>query len=342
MDHTNNKFALLIGINYINNEKNKLYGCHIDVDKYKDVLINNFNYDKNNIIMLKDDGIDINNYPTGENIVNKLFNMAELSKKININEVTIYYSGHGGNVNDIDGDEKNNQNVEIGIDDKDECILPYDYNTRGVITDDLINRILKEFNLNTKIICVFDCCHSGTCTDLPYSYLCKENNLNKIKTSDKIMRNKNIFALSGCSDVQTSIEISTNGKSNGGVLTNALIATLQINEYNCTVKELFDGINLEFNKLKQSGFNVTQNPILAFSSENCDKNTVVFNNSYSVVNKNNSSVSSSESKTKTNSDNLSKTVNDRFNINNDNNYGNLIMYGLITIAFFIIFGTIFF
>lgn len=59
------------------------------------------------------------------------------------------YSGHGGQVPDINGDEQ---------DGADETLCLYD----GQLIDDEIDRLLAEFAAGVRVIVVSDSCHSGT------------------------------------------------------------------------------------------------------------------------------------------------------------------------------------
>ena len=137
----NKKIALLIGINYIGTES-QLYGCQNDVIKMKDVLINNYGYKEENITMLIDKPEYIQ--PTASNIITQLNSIYISSSKEKINEIYIHYSGHGTNIIDKSMDE---------TDGKDECIVPVDYNTSGIITDDLIYLFLSKIKeLNAGII----------------------------------------------------------------------------------------------------------------------------------------------------------------------------------------------
>merc|ERR1719240_1639271 len=75
-------------------------------------------------------------------------------------EMFLHYSGHGGQQKDTSGDEK---------DGKDETVIPYDFQTHGMITDDdlhaaLVSRLPK----GCRMWCILDCCHSGSALDLPY------------------------------------------------------------------------------------------------------------------------------------------------------------------------------
>lgn len=63
------------------------------------------------------------------------------------------YAGHGFQRPDDDGEE---------IDRLDECICLYD----GLMFDDMLNAILVTFPENTRIVCYFDSCHSGSAIKL--------------------------------------------------------------------------------------------------------------------------------------------------------------------------------
>lgn len=86
-----------------------------------------------------------------------------------------HFSGHGGQTEDLDGDED---------DGYDEVIYPVDYKTSGHIVDDQIHDILvKPLPAGARLTAIFDSCHSGSCLDLPYIYstqgTLKEPNLAK-------------------------------------------------------------------------------------------------------------------------------------------------------------------
>lgn len=70
-----------------------------------------------------------------------------------------YYSGHGSQVKDENGDE---------ADGLDETLCPYDfaftdgYNGKNAFVDDEIQTVLAEKAKNREFVAVYDCCHSGT------------------------------------------------------------------------------------------------------------------------------------------------------------------------------------
>lgn len=221
----NNKLALLIGINYKNTES-QLNGCINDVLNIKNTLINKFNYHPNNIILLTDDTYK---KPTINNILYSIYQLLiKCYRNRNINEVWFHYSGHGSYLDDTNNDEQDN---------KDECIIPLDYERNGIITDDILYKYFRWFPSRVNIISIFDCCHSGTIMDLEYKYNYEENKL--IKENNKRMDSK-ILCFSGCKDNQTSMEslnFYENGKYNG-VLTSTLIMILEKNNYNISIINL--------------------------------------------------------------------------------------------------------
>lgn len=80
----------------------------------------------------------------------------------------LHYSGHGANQKDTDGDEK---------DGYDETLVPIDYAQNGMIIDDELNALLvKPLPKGCKLTAVFDCCHSGSVLDLPFTYSVDGNN----------------------------------------------------------------------------------------------------------------------------------------------------------------------
>jgi hypothetical protein len=147
--------AILIGVNYLNNNKYRLSSPINDIKIMKDFLINYCNYQEDNIIMLSDS-------PT-ENEAASFFNIVKhiklMAKELTSEDyVFMYFSGHGGRIYDVNGDE---------VDRTDEMFLPQDWQV-SYISDDLLNSLLKTFK--SRVFMMFDCCNSGTICDLKYSY----------------------------------------------------------------------------------------------------------------------------------------------------------------------------
>ncbi|KAF9339083.1 Ca(2+)-dependent cysteine protease [Linnemannia elongata] len=155
---TGERRALLIGINYTG-QANALHGCVNDTAIMKGFLQDReFKDDK--IRILTDDQIGTRWMPTRENILHNLQWLIRDAKKND--SYFLHYSGHGGQVQDFDGDETG------GFDN---CIFPLDHKETGVITDDELHTMLvKALPPGVRLTAVFDCCHSGSALDLPYLY----------------------------------------------------------------------------------------------------------------------------------------------------------------------------
>jgi len=258
------KFALLIGCNYINVPDSRLYGCINDIINIKHMLIDAYDYNISNIIMLRDDKSDL--LPTRSNIITNITNV--INESANYEELWIHYSGHGSRIMDINKDE---------IDGKDEAIVPCDYQKEGFITDDDIFNIIK--NSKCRTIIIMDCCNSGSICDLQWSF---ENNedtfIKNMNPFHEIISNPNIFMISGCKDDEFSNDIydSENNQS-CGALTSAFIKCLRDSNHNIVLLSLYDNV---CNQLIKSGFPY-QLPILSSSSEYPDhtfqKNVIIKN-----------------------------------------------------------------
>ncbi|KAL2150915.1 hypothetical protein VTH82DRAFT_6013 [Thermothelomyces myriococcoides] len=170
---TGKRKALLIGINYIGHEKGELRGCINDVKNVSAFLTENYGYRPEDMVKLTDDQSDEVLRPTKANIIRA---MQWLVAGAQPNDALfLHFSGHGGQVEDKDGDE------EDGFD---EVIYPVDYKTAGPLVDDQIHDlVVKPLKPGVRLTAIFDSCHSGSALDLPYIYstkgVLKEPNLAK-------------------------------------------------------------------------------------------------------------------------------------------------------------------
>ncbi|KAG2196712.1 hypothetical protein INT47_009622 [Mucor saturninus] len=161
------KKALLIGINYLGTD-NELSGCFNDVTNIKDFISTLYGFQEEDMVILTDDQPhDSKLYPTRENI---LAAMSWLVADAQPNDSFFFhFSGHGGRIKDIHGDED---------DGYDETIYPVDFATfegeSGQIVDDTIHDLLvRPLCEGCRLTCIFDSCHSGTALDLPFVYSTK-------------------------------------------------------------------------------------------------------------------------------------------------------------------------
>ena len=194
---TNNKKALLIGINYINTPY-ELSGCIDDANRMKNLLTQHgFNSFK-----LLTDSTSLK--PTKQNILNELKNMVVNAQAGDI--LFFYFSGHGSYTYDGNNDE---------TDGRDEMIISSDL--QGVLDDELKKTLSNNMKREVTIVGLFDSCHSGTIFDLKFNYL-DSNNYDKYTENDKVSEcNGNVIMISGCMDSQTSAEALIDNKAQGAM-----------------------------------------------------------------------------------------------------------------------------
>ena len=195
------KFALLVGINY-RNTSNELHGCINDIHVMKDYLISKRGYQADNITLLTEDQ-SLPYRPTCSNILREFERLILRSPPAE--ELFFHYSGHGSYVVDRNGDE---------ADGRDETIVPLDYDSAGMITDDKLHTYLERLSPSCQLYCLFDCCHSGTILDLKYLYRGGRENVTENKSS---RLTGNIIMISGCKDDQTSADAMISGKWSGAM-----------------------------------------------------------------------------------------------------------------------------
>jgi len=225
------KRALLIGINYINTP-NRLEGCIYDVIEMKSLIVDAYGFDPNTIVVLRDD--DPVNMPTKARILQELRTL--VANATSTTQLFLHYSGHGTQLTDTTGTEE--------IDGKDECIVPCDYLSAGLIADDQINVIVK--GVQGLGLAIFDCCRSGTIMDLPYTGITTGN------------QSEGFYCFSGCQDNQDAFEevTSTQGSNTGlpqGAMTMTFISTIRSLNYYPTISSLYSAIlaNLQTNGYSQ-------------------------------------------------------------------------------------------
>ncbi|TFK88487.1 peptidase C14 [Polyporus arcularius HHB13444] len=167
------KKAVLVGISYATNENLKQNGfdeqpgAHRDVRRLRKLLTGQYGYKNENITVLEDDdALPRDTWPTYENIIRAMEDLVAGTKPGD--HIFFSFSGHGGQVvAREDEDEEDGQ---------DEILLPIDCtydpstpdNFSRFIRDDEIRRILvKKLPEGVRCVMIFDCCHSGTASDLP-------------------------------------------------------------------------------------------------------------------------------------------------------------------------------
>lgn len=259
------KKVLLIGITY-KNTKEELKGTITDVRNIYNYLTS-IGERKENIRVLSEENVDGRpiQLPTKRNIEDSIRWLVDGIKE---NEsVFIHYSGHGSRIRDRSNDER---------DGFDEVLVPLDFQTNSVITDDwLYDNMITKIPEKSKLIGFFDCCNSGTMCDLKYNYLAMNGftgrNLTKnIQYKSEEWTERYSFAIERRNDVkgeilifsaaldeQTAADTFKNNINQGaftGILMEYLTRTRVNNKFKSisNIRELLKEINC---KLQIQGYN---------------------------------------------------------------------------------------
>lgn len=144
------QYAVIATINDYPGTAGDLQGCNADGDAFAQLLVQRFGFTKNNIRRLKDAEVTTAN-------IRKNLQEQLLAKAHPGDAAVFFYSGHGTQVPDMDGDER---------DESDEAICTYDMDASAPnewLTDDVLRHELSLLKTN-RVTIVLDCCHSGTGT----------------------------------------------------------------------------------------------------------------------------------------------------------------------------------
>lgn len=220
------KRALLVGINayqYVNG----LSGCINDIVDAKAQILDNYGFAEANTVTLKDA------QATRTNMLAALEKVVADSQPGDF--VYFHYSGHGAQIPDTNGDEK---------DGKDEILCPVDARAANgtisnIIVDDELNSILGKLKPGVGFFMISDSCNSGTIDQglerkargitLPADI----KNTTPLKANLRAMANfesrveaGKYTIITGCQENQTSADARINGRWNGA-LTYCMLETLK-------------------------------------------------------------------------------------------------------------------
>lgn len=193
------------------------WGCELDVDNIERIL-KAFNYQ---IKILK------TAQATRDAILASLYRAAENTTAGDL--FVFYYSGHGGQQPDVNGDE---------LDGKDETLVAYD---REVI-DDKVHQALERFSPGVRIVMITDSCNSGTNYRARMTVKAREDSIFR-PIARKSARNEGdsikaqLIHIGGCRDGFTSA-----GYMGGGAFTMALCQAWNNGAFTGTYKELHQKI----------------------------------------------------------------------------------------------------
>jgi hypothetical protein len=247
--------ALLFGLNYADDPRAALQGCINDVKYMASYLETNF---KIPCELVTD---DINKAgTTAQGIIKNLYQLATATHSESLDFVWIHYSGHGSWLPDNNGDE---------ADGRDECLVPTDYKTAGLIRDDVLQVLFRLFNPKTRVVCIFDCCHSGSMGDVKYRW----DSSTRVFIENIACRvNAKVLTISGCRDDQVAMDafnVLGCGKYVGAMTACLLIA---LKERPALIKDAFALVSMIRRKLAERRF--PQYPRLC-STHNLHRDRVV-------------------------------------------------------------------
>lgn len=268
--------ALIIGINYPGTQAS-LRGCVNDAANMSRLLLQQgYPNDSEHMVVLTDDRTmsGQNSYPSGAIIIKAIQWLVQGVSKGDV--LFFHYSGHGSQVPDKTGFEKDGLN---------ETILPTDYKKGQIKDDQLWEHLVYPLPEGVKLTAVMDCCHSGTGLDLPFEYHLPTGK--KIYQSNFLQSNNfmngrwdadincahskgDVVLFSGCEDDQTSADVQGRGFLSqyqaGGAMTQSFIQAFRQNPM-ATYPEFMANLH---NTLKNRGFK--QRPQLT-SSQQFDVNS---------------------------------------------------------------------
>lgn len=220
------KKALLFGLNYLNDSSSALGGCINDAKNLKNLLVTRLGYQPEDVLLCTD---ETEVKPTRAIMLRLLRELVIATHRSRLDQIFISYSGHGTSYQDASGDEE---------DGMDECLVPLDYRTAGVIKDDDLGKILRKVHHRTDIVMLVDACHSGTIVDFPYRYV--SGNKFVMESPSVAPVGARAVVISGCQDNQLSQEVWSidDDKKITGIMTSAFIQALTKHDYDITCWKL--------------------------------------------------------------------------------------------------------
>ena len=248
------KRALLIGINHYKAVPS-LMGSLNDVAAVQQILTTRWGFAPDNIRVLTDQ------QATRTAILAALQQLVQESGPNDT--VVVHYSGHGSQVQDLNGDE------EDGLD---ETLVPWDGRTAGVpdIVDDELDRIFASLHA-AQVLIILDSCHSGTATrglefrarSIPRDDRIDLYRETAVTTRAIIPRMKSRFlVMSAVAADQEALDGPLDGEYHG-VFTYAFTRALGATAPGSTPRDLFGRVSQELTRMQtQLGHTVIPDPQL--------------------------------------------------------------------------------
>ncbi|KAI3815367.1 hypothetical protein L1987_15033 [Smallanthus sonchifolius] len=261
------KRAVLCGVTYKGHRKT-LPGSINNV-RFMHHLLLKRGFPHASIHVLTEDESDPTRIPTRYNMLVALKWLTDGSQSGD--SLVFYYAGHGSQMPDLNGDEK---------DGRDEALCPVDYSVSGRILDDEVNAILvAPLPHGVKLHSIMDTCCSGTILDL--SFLCRVDWRGYYNWEDQHPSHAyqyggtsggKAICISACDDHQKSADTTAFTGNAVGALTYSFIQAVESTS-NLTYGHLLDSMRKRVREAQQQqGLNapfassVSQEPQLSSST----------------------------------------------------------------------------
>ena len=234
--------ALLIGIGKYQ-ALPRLPGSKNDISLVHQVLQTKYGFAEQNIRIMRDEEATR---------VNVLSALKKFVSEVKANDIAyIHYSGHGSQVDDVNGDEVGDQ--------LDETIVPHDGRTEGVpdITDDELEAILSKLKTKTAIV-VLDSCHSGTATrglevrvrSVPRDTRVGLYTNSAVRTRAIVpLASARFVLMSGAASNEEALDGPVDGRYHG-FFTHSLFKSLQSADPGASASEVFAGAKQELKRIQ--------------------------------------------------------------------------------------------
>lgn len=171
------KKACLVGINY-RGTRSELCGCINDVNNMQKVLVDQYGFNVDDILMINEDQ-DKSNWPTKQRILEGMDWLYEGAKPGDL--LVFHYSGHGSQ---YQGDKKTMPA---------DVICPLDcisgpWPSTVILDTEIHEKLYAPLPKGCKAVCLFDCCHSATVANLTETMVVKEGPLTAKKKELMVKR----------------------------------------------------------------------------------------------------------------------------------------------------------
>jgi hypothetical protein len=235
------KRALLIGINEYKAVPS-LQGSVNDVETMREILVTRWGFAPGNITVLRD------SQAVRSAMLAAIQQLVRQSQPNDI--VYFHYSGHGSQVQDLNGDEP---------DGLDETLVPQDGRTAGVpdITDDELDAAFARLNVRSATI-VLDSCHSGTATralDIRTRSVPRDSRVDLYRSAAVGTRaivprvQARYIVMSGAASNEEALDGPVEGRYHG-FFTYALSKSLGSSPLNASPRAVFSGVARELGRIQ--------------------------------------------------------------------------------------------